>query len=409
MKRILLFASVLFGTALLVFLLVIGLNWNSYETLFANSEGLREGTEWIEKTYSLKGLTQYIGQNPEKVSVVSYTLSKPDSGIYYKASTPRSMGALSNIFLLIEYAKEVHNKSLDPNKLVPLDSINQYKIPKIDNGAHEDALETLRNGGKIQNNQITLQTAAEALAEFNDLAIADYFYFTFGATRMDSLQEELKLTSTQSVLPFSGLYISLSPVLQNVTYDSLEARMTAMERQDFNNYVILNARRYQNDQSFKDRVQSTFREDGLGLLFTRQRDLQSALFPTSTARDLSSIMRYLQQQNDLWPKQVSNRVLNLLDWPLKQQQMRNDFVSYGAIYDNRLGILNGIDTGVSAYTGDTYVQAVMFDDLPVAFWVHMSSNHMHQDYQQRLIWDPALQQETREAVSDSAKNMKPLN
>jgi len=217
MKRLLLFASVLFGTAFLVFLIVVGLNWNSYETLFANSEGLREGTEWIEKTYSLKGLTQYIGQNPEKVSVVSYTLNKPNSGIFYHADTHRSMGALSNIFLLIEYAKGVHNKSLDPNKLIHLDSINQYKIPKIDDGAHEDALETLKNRNKIQNNQITLQTAAEALAEFNDLAIADYFYFKIGGARLDSLIIDLKLNNTQHILPFSGLYISMSPGVQHMT------------------------------------------------------------------------------------------------------------------------------------------------------------------------------------------------
>ena len=408
MKRLLLFASVLFGTALLIFLLVVGLNWDSYETLFANREGLREGTEWIEKTYSLQGLTQYMGQNPEKVSVVSYTLTEPDSGIYYRADAPRSMGALSNIFLLIEYARQVQHDALDPNSLISIDSINRYKLPEIDNGAHEDALSTLRERGKIKNNQMTLETAARALAEFNDLAIADFLYFKFGGDALDSLQQHLKLINTQKILPFSGLYISLSPELQNMSYDSLSSKLQAMDRQAINNHVISNAGRYQTDTGFREQVHTEFSDNGLGLLFTRQRDLQSTLFPTSTARDLSSVM-YQLQQNELLSEEVSNLVLDLLSWPLQQQQMRNDFEQYGAIYDNRLGILNGVDTGVSAYTGATYVQAVLFDDLPVGFWVHMSSNHMHQDYQQRLIWDPALQQETRDAVVITNKNMKPVN
>lgn len=59
-----------------------------------------------------------------------------------------------------------------------------------------------------------------------------------------------------------------------------------------------------------------------------------------------------------------------------------------------MGMLSGIDFGTSIYDGHTSVQAVFFDDLPVAFFIHLSSNHMQEDYQQRLIWDPALYETT---------------
>ncbi|MGA1464646.1 MAG: hypothetical protein ACO363_02765 [Balneolaceae bacterium] len=55
-----------------------------------------------------------------------------------------------------------------------------------------------------------------------------------------------------------------------------------------------------------------------------------------------------------------------------------------------MGLLNGIDIGTSKYTGNTTVQAVFFDRLEIAFWFHMSSNHMHQDFQQRMMYDPAM-------------------
>ncbi|MDZ7756370.1 hypothetical protein [Rhodohalobacter sp.] len=54
---------------------------------------------------------------------------------------------------------------------------------------------------------------------------------------------------------------------------------------------------------------------------------------------------------------------------------------------------------LSTYDGHTSVQAVFFDRLPVGFWVHMSANYMQEDYQQRLIWDPALYETTLNAIT----------
>ena len=63
-----------------------------------------------------------------------------------------------------------------------------------------------------------------------------------------------------------------------------------------------------------------------------------------------------------------------------------------------MGMLSGIDFGTSAYDAHTSVQAVFFDQLPVAFWLHLSANHMQEDYQQRLIWDPALFETTIQQI-----------
>jgi hypothetical protein len=91
-------------------------------------------------------------------------------------------------------------------------------------------------------------------------------------------------------------------------------------------------------------------------------------------------------------------------WPINQQsEIERDFTDYGAIYDNRMGLLNGVDFGTSAYTGDTTVQAIFFDRLPIAFWFHMSSNHMHQDFQQRLIFDPALIDQMKRVAQNNSE------
>ncbi|MDZ7756141.1 hypothetical protein [Rhodohalobacter sp.] len=83
------------------------------------------------------------------------------------------------------------------------------------------------------------------------------------------------------------------------------------------------------------------------------------------------------------------------------EPIARSFEDYGAIYDNRMGLLGGIDFGTSIYDGHTSVQAIFFDQLPVGFWVHMSANHMQEDYQQRLIWDPALYETTLQKISET--------
>jgi hypothetical protein len=87
----------------------------------------------------------------------------------------------------------------------------------------------------------------------------------------------------------------------------------------------------------------------------------------------------------------AERVLNWMRAPYQDlSEITRDFTDYGALFDNRMGLLNGFDFGTLVYTGDTKVQAIFFDRLPIGFWFHMSGTHMHQDFQQRLIYDPAL-------------------
>ena len=96
---------------------------------------------------------------------------------------------------------------------------------------------------------------------------------------------------------------------------------------------------------------------------------------------------------------VSKRVQEKMRWVFGGETIPLTFSDYGAIYDNRMGMLSGIDFGTSIYTGASSAQAVFFDRLPVAFWLHLSANHMQEDYQQRLIWDPALFETTMKEIS----------
>lgn len=397
--RLLKFIGVIVGTLLFVFLLVFGFNLDALVTLFENREDLQEGQEWVDKTGSLKGLTEYIGQHPGRVSIASRSAINPDTSLLFSAHKPRTMGTLSNFFLITTYARQVEEGLLDPNERISLDDVERFQLPYIDASNHAAAVNALSNQGWINKaNEVPLQQLVEVSIAYNDLAISDFLFFKLGKQAIEKTFRQLNLEQTELPLPFSGLYITLHPSLSDTSFTAHFTRLRSLSAEQFRKQVFSEANRFVKNDRFHKKVTEVFTEqEGLGIRFKERRNILS-LFPQSTAAELSHLMRELQQKELLSPR-VSVLVQDIMDWPFEQQGLNNDFKYYGAIYDSRLGMVGGIDYGASTYSGEPFAQAVLFDSLQVAFWFHMSSNLIHQDYQQRLMWDPALREATHQEIT----------
>ena len=394
--RILKFIGVFLGTLVVIFFIVFGFNLDALKTLYNNSGDLQEGQKWVSKATSLKGLTQYIGSNPQHSAIVSQSVTNPDTTINYGGEESHTMGTLSNFFLITTYARLIEEGQLDPDQEVAWDSVDRYQLPYIDASHHDNAKNALQSHTK--NNQVPLKKLVEAAIIYNDLAISDFLFFTLRQEEIQKTIQQLELSSTDYPLPFSGLYITLHPAFYKNDFETHFEHLSQQTQKEFRKKVLENARNYFSDDNFSKRVRNIFNEyKGLGIGFTERRDLLT-LFPKSTAQELSRLMTQLEQ-DELISSQVSQHVKEIMNWPYSEQGLNNDFKYYGAIYDNRLGLLNGIDYGASVYSEEPFGQAIFFDSLQVAFWFHMSSNLMHQDYQQRLMWDPALREATLKEIS----------
>jgi|GEM_PF-5001884 len=123
-----------------------------------------------------------------------------------------------------------------------------------------------------------------------------------------------------------------------------------------------------------------FREFDPGSGFRAERQIYHG-FPKATPRGLLAGL-----------DAASPRVLDWLAWPMENAAIRKDMTDYHALYESRMSILNGISLGTSAYTGVRVRQVVMLTDIPTGLWFHLSANFMNQDFQQRLVYDPALQE-----------------
>lgn len=387
MKRALKFLLTFLAAAAFVFAMVIGLNYSGFETLFENEEGMAEGSQYVENTYSLAGLAEFIGEHPEWVSITSYNVNNPDSGIYYGEDIPRALGATSNIFLVMEYERQVANGILDPTELINLKEIKKFALPEISENNHGKLIEEFEEGNA------PLDDVVLAMLQNSDLVSADYLWFRLGEENIRALIDSLDMPQTSLPLPFSGMYTAINPELNDTT------GISEMGYAEFAEKSISEARKLNDDPSYNQKVKDQFDDDRLSLTFMQERDAL-AYFPQATTAELAALMEKLLKDQVLTP-QVSEQIKEKLRWPMGSEPIKRSFEDYGAIYDNRMGLLVGIDFGTSIYDGHTSVQAVFFDQLPVGFWVHMSANHMQEDYQQRLIWDPALYETTQKEIADN--------
>ena len=388
MKRLFLFTAVFVSVAVLLFGFIYVLNKDAFNTFLKNRKAMSEGSEWIEKTYSLQGLTEYIRKNPEKVSLASKVISHPDSAFYYGETIQRPMGSLGFYFIIAGYVSEFENGTIDSQSQFEWDLTNRYILPQVDESVHYEAKADAVDKGWLTEGSISYGNALRLLAEHNSFALADYLWFHLGADYWPAFMSSLDLENTDYPLPVSGLYLAAAPNIRGITFDQIEENWQELSKENQNDLVTGLSESFATDSSVRNEYLNKLNRNRLDITFKQERDALG-MFPKTTALDMVQMLEKLWE-NRLISEPVSREIKSILKWPMEKSEIRRNLSVYGAMYDNRMGLLNGIDFGTSAYTEDTTVQAVFFDRIPISFWFHMSSNHMHQDFQQRLIYDPAL-------------------
>lgn len=377
------------GTALVVFGLVLGLNWSTFTIFIENRESLSEGSEWISKTHSLRGLSEYIGENPERNSFSRIVFDNPDLELHFNPDERRTLGVLSNLFLFIAFSSAMQDGIFSGGELISWEDVSRYQLSGVDESSHKEAYRQAGRRGWIENGQIELSNALLLLSEFNNLALSDYLWWMISPELWEQLPGQLNLNSTDMPLPFSGLYLSLSPTVQQTTASELQQLYDSFTDKEWRNHVAETSENFASDKNVRNQINHLLDQERIGLTFMQERDMLR-FFPKGTSGELSSlIFSALRGDPDLNFSSMS--LTDWMRWPVKGTSiLRRDASDYGAFYDNRIGLLAGINFGTSSYTGETSVQVLLMDNLPIGFWFHASGGHMQQDLLQRLVYDPAM-------------------
>ncbi|MDZ7756140.1 serine hydrolase [Rhodohalobacter sp.] len=289
MKRALKFLAVFLGATAFVFAMVIGLNYSGFETLFENEAGMAEGSQYIENTYSLAGLTNFVAEHPEWVSITSYNVNDPDSGIFYQENVPRALGATSNLFLLMEYVRQVDEGRLNPKEEISLQQIEKFALPEISENNHKKLIDTFEEG------TAPLDDVVKAMLQNSDLVSADYLWFRLGEDNIRALMDTLAMPESALPLPFSGMYMRINPSL----HDTSDLKDIPFSK--FAEEAIRSARKLKDDSDFNQQVKEQFEDDRISLTFMQERDAL-AYFPQATTRELADLMARLLNNEIISPK-----------------------------------------------------------------------------------------------------------
>lgn len=388
------------GAFLAVFLIIAAIivipGWKSIKTIFENKNDLTEGAAWVQRISSDRGLVNYIQAHPQNVSVVSYDLSKPDSGIYYEADTLRPMGDLSTLLLAIEYARQVNEGLINPGARVALSKVARFDIPKVYNTYHTEALAELKRKKKIKNGTVSIDDLVRSALQSNDLAASDYLYFRLGAKNVREIPKILHLKTIEAPLPWSGLAVLWKPSLYHQTAEQRFDSLKKMPAEKYRNDAIADAQKLETDDAFYHKIQKSFDDNGLDILFSQERKFYE-LTPKGSPREMAKVLEKIVSDSLINPA-VSRHIRKLLEQDVSGPMLNKLFNEYGGTFDSRMGLLNGADFGIAKRRSGTRVQVVIFDDLPVAVWFHLSSDFMNEDLQQKLIWDTSFYNFTKKRL-----------
>ncbi len=363
-----------------IFALTVGLNWTAFKTVFSDPESFSEGSEWVEKTYSLSGLMDYIELNPQHVSAVSLNIHDETDYIAYNAHEPRVMGAIGNIFLLLEYARQVEEGFLSPDDRINLDEIERFRVSTWYRTGHQTALRNLES----ENNKARLGDIVHLAGRHYSQAVSDWLLFHLGVERVNNLIYTLAGDSVEPIIPGVGILTTIITRGSELSMSDAVAKWRAVPLHERIPIFMENAQRYIDDENFRDEVTQragTIR-DRLLIDERRVHGLWSRAEPMALTNVMASIFR-----GEAISPFASQLVKDYMKWAYADPVVQQHATEYGALFESRLGYLTGIDYGTSTYTGISYAQTLFFDDLPVAFWLHMSSNFMNHDLQRRFIYD----------------------
>jgi hypothetical protein len=399
MIRIAKFLGIFLLVATSLFGGIYWLNKSAIDAVLRND--LSEGTEYVPMTYSLKGLVEYLAADPDSYSLVSLRADKPDSSVFFNADTRRSLGNLAHLLLIASYVDAVNEGQVDSTTLVDVALLEQLQVPRFEVNRFKDDIGKLR---KLENPSI--EDVARMLAENNNTVFADYLYNFLGVDRVKNIPSRFGLVNVEAPLPWSGIVTAWDPRIQERPFEMLHGDYASICETCYHEKITEFGQRYMNDVAWRDSVAARIGR-GHDILFAEEK-IRNSYTTRAVPRELAAFMAELVH-GDALSENARNHLGSILSWPMKNSKTAREFSSYMAIYDSRMGFLAGIDFGILPGETEPVSQVLIMENIPVGLFMHLSSNLMTQDFQQRLIWDPDLSRVAYSSLNGTSTNQTGLS
>ena len=384
--RLIRFLLIFLGVAILVVGSIFWINRDTFISVFQNRAAILEGSEWVEKTYSLGGLIEFMAEQPHHAALVSMPVAtgnttahaeNPEGAVKIRHGSDRILpgGTLNNLLLLLSYAEQKHSGSIDPDAPVDTYQLQTLYIPGIDNRYRRDFNRWLSE----RESTPTIQQLSGYLVDTNDPAAADYLFFRLGEDNIFHLTSKYGGNEIEPPVPQFGLRMLALEHPETKSLSGHLAHLDEKDRNDLLNEAVAIARKQWNHPGqIEEKSINSFQD---------QRAL-NGLYPHLEPDQFAVLL------SDLWTgslicEDVSRIVRKMLLRPVEDRLMEPDVSEYASQFDERMGYLSGWTIAIEEAEDEKWlrVQVIMITDIPAGLWFHMNSNFMIRDFHNRMLYD----------------------
>ncbi len=338
---------------------------------------------------------------PEAVGLAAYVVGREAEGVYLNADTPMPLASVTKIITLVAYAEAANAGRLDPAAWIPLDDLEQYYLPGSDLGAHNRAVQELRERDLVAFNPpaTPLEEIPWMMIRHSSNAASDYLHLTLGQETIETTVLNLGLASHTAPCPFVGQFLAMGNHTLAGNYSAtLESYLT--DPAAYGREVMYLAALYTGDESFH-RAEVAGRWNGpppeTQALFSENLNAQAS------ALDYAHLMARIVQ-NQLSVPYVNILVRRALEWPMAFPDNQALFTTIGYKNGSLPGILTTVYYAQRLEDGAVVVVALFYRHLPLATYRYWRNALPHDELARWLLADPTAIPALRELLSTPSLN-----
>ncbi len=145
------------------------------------------------------------------------------------------LASLTQIIIALDYAKQASTKKIDPEKIIKVEELDRFYIPKTDGNAHANWLASLH-----QPTEVTLKQVAEGMVINSSNANTDFLIYELGIDSINQTLSECELDSHDNIIPItSQLYLPVKLMNEGMGKEEAFKHIEALSRQDYEEAVLM--------------------------------------------------------------------------------------------------------------------------------------------------------------------------
>lgn len=164
-----------------------------------------------------KAVLEFMQNNPDKVSMTM--IRNAQQLVQYQSDRKMPMASVAKIIVAVEYAQQAAQHKIDPEKMVSLEDLNRYYIPKLDGGAQDEWEKWLYQHNRIEDSIVSLREVAMGMIQFSSNANMEYLIELLGLDAINQNLQRLGLETHEPLYPFYSSLLIPNSLMKS--YDNI--------------------------------------------------------------------------------------------------------------------------------------------------------------------------------------------